>query len=242
MKKIILAVSIVFMSAVVFAQDFTVKGDFVSSYIWRGIYQTGVSIQPTLGVSYKGLSFTAWGSTDFDGTSSSSNKAAKEIDFTVAYAIGNSGLTISVADMWWAGQGAQNYFHYRNKNTGHHFEGGLTYTIPSKKVPVSLTWYTMFAGDDQNMNGKQNYSSYLELNCPFTIKKIIDMTLTCGAVPYAAVNQYGNSRFAITNVAVKGAYAIKITDSFSLPIFVQAICNPMKEDIHLVCGISLGIL
>lgn len=31
------------------AQEFTVQGDLVSSYVWRGMYQTGASIQPTLG-------------------------------------------------------------------------------------------------------------------------------------------------------------------------------------------------
>ena len=32
------------------AQEFTIQGDFVSSYVWRGIYQGGAaSFQPTLG-------------------------------------------------------------------------------------------------------------------------------------------------------------------------------------------------
>jgi hypothetical protein len=31
------------------AQEFKIQGDLVSSYVWRGFYQTGVSFQPTLG-------------------------------------------------------------------------------------------------------------------------------------------------------------------------------------------------
>ena len=31
------------------AQQFNIQGDLVSSYVWRGMYQTGASIQPTLG-------------------------------------------------------------------------------------------------------------------------------------------------------------------------------------------------
>ena len=69
------------------AQQFNVQGDLVSSYIWRGMYQTGVSIQPTLGFSAGGFSLTAWGSTDFDGTSASAGAAAKEIDLTAAFRI-----------------------------------------------------------------------------------------------------------------------------------------------------------
>ena len=82
----------------------------------------------------------------------------------------------------------------------------------------------MFAGQDKDENGNQNYSSYVELNFPFTVKGA-DLNATCG--------------FAVTNVALKATKDIKITDSFSLPIFTQAIWNPRMEDAHLVLGISL---
>lgn len=81
------------------AQEFKIQGDLVSSYVWRGFYQTGVSFQPTLGFGIGGFSLTAWGSTDFDGTSSSDGEAAKEIDLTAAYTFGDSGLTLSVASL-----------------------------------------------------------------------------------------------------------------------------------------------
>lgn len=41
------------------------------------------------------------------------------------------------------------------------------------------------------------------------------------------------------NVALKGTTVIKVTDSFSLPIFAQAIWNPQLEDAHLVFGFTL---
>ena len=91
-------------------------------------------------------------------------------------------------------------------------------------------------------NGNQNYSSYVELNFPFTVKGV-DLNATCGVLPYdAGITTYGgdvNSGFAVTNVALKATKDIKITDSFSLPIFTQAIWNPRMEDAHLVLGISL---
>ena len=68
------------------AQEFTVQGDLVSSYVWRGVYQTGASFQPTLGFGISGFSLTAWGSTDFDGYKSTKGQANKEIDLTAAYA------------------------------------------------------------------------------------------------------------------------------------------------------------
>ena len=38
----------------------SVGADLVSGYIWRGQDLGGVSIQPSLGISYKGLSLGAW--------------------------------------------------------------------------------------------------------------------------------------------------------------------------------------
>lgn len=223
------------------AQEFTVQGDLVSSYVWRGFYQTGASFQPTLGFGAGNFSLTAWGSTDFDGTSASEGAAAKEIDLTAAYAFGESGLTFSVASLWWAGQGANKYFNFKSHETAHHFEAGLAYTLPVEKFPLSVAWYTMFAGADKNDKGEQNYSSYVELNYPFSVKAV-DLNLTCGFLPYeAGVGVYGvpNSGFAVTNVALKAVTGIKITDSFSIPVFAQAIWNPRMEDAHLVFGITL---
>jgi hypothetical protein len=37
------------------AQEFKIQGDLVSSYVWRGFYQTGVSFQPTLGFGIGGF-------------------------------------------------------------------------------------------------------------------------------------------------------------------------------------------
>ena len=223
------------------AQQFNVQGDIVSSYVWRGMYQTGASFQPTLGFSAGNFSLTAWGSTDFDGYQSSEGLANKEIDLTAAYTFGNSGLTLSVADLWWAGQGAGKYFNFKSRETAHHFEAALAYTLPVEKFPLSIAWYTMFAGQDKKINSKgeekQNYSSYVELNYPFRVKAV-DLNLTCGMVPYEAP-QYYCKGFAVTNVALKGTTSIKITDYFSLPIFAQAIWNPRLEDAHLVFGITL---
>lgn len=130
---------------------------------------------------------------------------------------------------------------FKSHETAHHFEAGLAYTLPVEKFPLSIAWYTMFAGADKDDKGRQNYSSYVELNYPFSVKSV-DLNLTCGFLPYeAGVGVYGvpNSGFAVTNVALKGITGIKITDSFSIPVFAQAIWNPRMEDAHLVFGFTL---
>ena len=166
----------------------------------------------------------------------------KELDLTLAYKLGEAGPTLTVADLWWEGEGAYKYFNFKSHETGHHFEAGLSYTLPVEKFPLSVAWYTMFAGKDKKLNDsgelKQNYSSYLELNYPFSVKNV-DLNVTCGAVPYKAESIYTNSGFAVTNIALKGMTEIKINDKFSLPIFAQAIWNPCVEDAFLVFGVTL---
>lgn len=230
------------------AQEFTIQGDFVSSYVWRGVYQGGAaSFQPTLGFNAGNFSLTAWGSTSL-------SESNKEIDLTAAYKFGEAGPALSVASLWWAGQAeggySNDYFHLNSHETAHHFEVGLSYTLPVEKFPLSIAWYTMFAGADKKVNDegevKQNYSSYLELNYPFTVKDV-DLNATVGMLPYeAGYNNDGsyiygvsNSGFAVTNVALKATKAINFNKKFSLPIFVQAIWNPRIEDAHLVFGVTL---
>ena len=99
------------------------------------------------------------------------------------------------------------------------------------------------------MNGREFDNSY-ERNCPeaFRLNQVIEgwqialQQMHVGDkwviyIPYTV--GYGNSGFAFTNVALKATTAIRITDSFSLPIFAQAIWNPCLEDAHLVFGITL---
>ena len=65
MKKIVLLAMGLVAVTTTLAQDkieTTIRGDIVSSYIWRGLDAGSTAIQPTLGIGYKGLSLTAWGS------------------------------------------------------------------------------------------------------------------------------------------------------------------------------------
>ena len=101
----------------------------------------------------------------------------------------------------------------------------------------------MFAGQDKDEDGNQNYSSYVELNYPFRVKMVGPGLLPAVSFPYTSYGVYTgaktNDGFAVTNVALKGSTAIKFSDSFSLPIFCAGYLNPRMEDAHLVFGISL---
>jgi hypothetical protein len=232
MKKIVLMAMMIATGMSATAQDeveTTVATDVVSSYIWRGQDLGSTAVQPTLGVGYKGFSLSAWGSYGLVNPADT-----KEFDLTAAYTIG--GLNIGVTDYWFnAGLDPQNrYFKYNNESTNHVFEANIGYDFGV----ASVQWYTNFAGNDGvNKDGKRAYSSYAEVVVPFKLASV-DWTATAGAVPFAT-DFYGTNGFAVTNLALKATKEIKVTDSFSIPIFGQVVANPCSQKAYLVFGFTL---
>ena len=232
MKKMILLVMGLVAGATTYAQDnieTTVAADFVSQYIWRGQDLGSVAVQPTFGIGYKGLSLTAWGSYGLTNPADT-----KEFDLTASYSVG--GFNIGITDYWFnTGLDPENrYFMYNAHSTNHVFEGNIGYDFGV----ASLQWYTNFAGNDgANKDGKRAYSSYVELAVPFSLAGV-DWTATAGAVPFAT-SFYGTSGFAVTNLSVRATKDIKVTDSFSIPIFGQVVGNPCSQHAYLVFGFTL---
>ena len=233
MKKILIITAILFTAAVTAkAQDTletSIGTDLVSQYVWRGQDLGGVSVQPTLGLSYKGLSLSAWGSAGL------SNPAdTREFDLTLAYTVG--GFNIGVTDYWFnAGLDPLNrYFAYAADCTNHVFEANIGYDFGF----ASLQWYTNFAGNDGlTPDEKRAYSSYVEVNVPFVLGGV-DWTATAGAVPFAT-DFYGVEGFGVVNVALMASKDIRITDSFSIPVFAQVAANPYSKNAFFVFGITL---
>ena len=151
MKKRILLIVILFCTAFAQAQEVFVTADFVSSYIWRGIDSGNASVQPSLGLNWKGLTVYAWGSTEF-------REKNNEIDLSLEYEYKN--LTLYANNYFTQTEEEPfKYFNYSSHSTGHTFEAGAGYML-SEKFPLSVSWYTTFAGNDYRENGKRAWSSY----------------------------------------------------------------------------------
>lgn len=207
--------------------ELTVAADFVSQYYWRGQDLGDFSLQPTLGVAWKGLSLTAWGSvgiSDFSDT--------KEFDLTAAYEI--KGFHVGVTDYWF-NTPLEKYFKYRNNDTSHVFEANVGYDFGF----LSFNWFTNFAGNDgENKDGKRAYSSYMELAAPFSWVGC-DWTASVGAVPYATSFYSHATGFAVTHVVLKASRDIRITDKFSIPLFAQIAANPSSGKAYFLAGFTL---
>lgn len=230
-RQMSISATALLMSFPIFAQEgkkfeIAPSADIVSTYVWRGMYQTGPSIQPSLNLSYAGFNLTAWGSTDF--STSSDEYKSKEVDFTVGYGI--SGFSIAVTDYWWSGEGAR-YGNYKNH---HYFEGTVGYNF-GESFPLSVAWNTMFAGGDKKENGDQYYSSYFQASYDLNIGGI-SFTPSIGISPWKGMYSDG---FGVNSIALKAMKDLKITESFSLPIFTELIVSPEHDDVFLVFGLSL---
>ena len=232
MKKIVLFAMGLAVSAAAIAQEkveTTIIGDVVSSYIWRGQDLGHVSLQPTLGIGYKGLSLSAWGSVGLSDPSD-----MKEFDLTLGYGIG--GFNIGITDYWFSsGLDTENrYFKYDAHGTNHVYEANVGYDFGF----AGLQWFTNFAGNDgMNNDGKRAYSSYVELSVPFKLAAV-EWTATAGAVPFST-DFYGTDGFAVTNLALKATKDIQVTETFSVPIFGQVVANPCSQKAYLVIGFTL---
>ena len=232
MKKFVLFAMGLVVGMTTLAQDeieTTMSADIVNNYIWRGQDLGSVSLQPTLGIGYKGLSLTGWSNV---GLSNSDD--GKELDLTLAYTLG--GLNIGITDYWTevGGDPRGRYFKYDAHSTNHVFEANIGYDFGV----ASLQWYTNFTGNDGlNNDGERAYSSYVEANVPFKLASV-GWTATAGAVPFAT-DYYGTTGFAVTNLALRADKEIKVTDSFSIPVFGQVVANPCSQKAYLVLGLTL---
>lgn len=234
MKKIVLLAMGLVVSATTLAQEkekveTTIAADVVSQYVWRGLEAGSVSLQPTLGIGYKGLSLSAWGSVGLTDPADT-----KEFDLTLSYTAG--GFNIGITDYWFSAGGdpGGRYFMYEANNTNHVFEANIGYDFGV----ASIQWFTNFAGNDGlNKDGKRAYSSYVEATVPFTLATV-DWSATAGAVPFAT-DFYGTTGFAVTNLSLKATKDIKVTDSFSIPVFGQVVANPCSQKAYLVFGFTL---
>ena len=141
---------------------------------------------------------------------------------------------IGVTDYWFNSPN-EKYFAYKAHETSHVFEANVGYDFG----PVALNWYTNFAGNDGlNKDGDRAYSSYVEATAPFKLGGC-DWAASIGAVPFAT-SFYGDANgFAVTNVSLKATKDLKITDSFSVPVFAQVAANPSTEKAYLVVGFTL---
>jgi len=207
----------------------SVGTDLVSHYVWRGLLlSNSPSIQPSIGVTYKGFSLSSWASYSF------SPSAFQEVDFNFSYTIGK--ITIGVNDYFNPNDsmGIKNdYFNYSRNTALHAFEPFITfYEIAG--TPLTATAGLFAYGNDRDEDGKNLYSSYVELNYADNIN---DYGLNFFGGATLGKGYYADKP-AIVNLGVSISKEIKVIDGFTIPCKGSFIVNPNAQNVFLVFTIT----
>lgn len=228
--------------------------DIYSSYIWRGLkFGTGAAFQPSVDFTAGGFTIGAWGSF------STGSEEAAEADLYASYGFNlgeNASLSFTVTDYYFPGSA------YFNKNS-HFIEplvslglGNLSLTAAYMLIPGTDA-VAGIAGSPAMVNlvtgeltpaveaveavEATNYGSSGDfyLQAGYTAGPVT-LTLGGGNGQYSIEKEvHTEDKFVISNIGIGTSKAIKITDSFSLPISGSVILNPSTEQLFVVIGISL---
>lgn len=208
--------------------------DVVYPYLWRGIkyYGNKVAFQPYINYDItEKLNFEIWATTNF----SNAAVAYNEFDWTITYQV-SPVFTIDLSDYYWPATrnnmdwSKANYFDYSAKSA-QTVDLSLLFDFSDKGFPVDFTWSTFIAGNDFKYDEDGNptnraFSSYAELGYTYLHKKSKSYVRAfVGAAvingDYYGVDASGKAGFTFSNVGVSIDKEIKITENYSLPVFIQ---------------------
>ena len=224
--------------------------ELVSSYIWRGQYNGGLSLQPDLEIGYDGsyssLRIGAWGNigaSDWmfkkdQGDGTGYTKFMPEIDIVGSFTA--CGLSVGFNHYYYCD--GTSFFNWKSVDDID-AEGGTSTTevwagynfnhFFGSKAGAYINWYTTVAGGDlvydEAGDPKRAWSSYLEIGYEYCFE---DAGVTLGAhvgmSPWKS-DLYGNDKFAVTNVSLKINKDWEF-ERMTLSLFGQGTINPNGID------------
>ena len=210
--------------------------DFVSSYIWRGLQiDPAANIQGYGDLSFGNFNIGIWASTSLSGN-------FLENDIYAGYSVGN--LIITLTDYF---VGPDGFFSFKNEETLHAAELGIQYSS-SESFPLTITAGMIVYGNDKKIQSYDssdvavletgnNYSSYIELMYPFSIKDT-QIELVAGGTTHESYF-YSSEGPAIINLGISVSKEIPFTEKFKLPVSFSVVFNPELGSIYSVFKISL---
>ncbi len=209
--------------------EFSVNADVVSSYVWRGMYQSSFAVQPCIEMTAGNFTLGSWGSTSFQ------SEETRELDFYASFQAKafSFGITDYFCTPSWSDH---SYF----ADHSHVLEANLGWDFAEccDKFAMTISANINFLNDKKIKDGeeKEEFSTYVELGYPVE-SKYVNWDFALGAC-FNESAFYGVDKFGIINIGVKASKDIEITDKFKLPVFAQMILNPREERAHLVVGLS----
>lgn len=134
-----------------YGQKIHFSGALQNMHLWRGLQVAdGGVLSADLNVGFldDGLKVGLWGGTDFTGD-------YKEFDYYASYTV--AGFTVAVWDIYNYSPDlpySKDIFNYNKYSTSHFLDLSVAYNFDTLlKVPLRVSWATIFAGRDLNLEG-----------------------------------------------------------------------------------------
>lgn len=227
MKKLFTFLIALMMSFTMWAESpvsfaYEAGAEVVSSYIWRGQNNGGLSFQPSATVGFDAVDehvqfrFNAWGSVgasdwmfrsglpdDAEGNNPNTY-FIPELDLSLS--LSAYGATVGVTHFYYFG--GTPYFAKLTDDGGSQTEVQIGYNF-GELTPANLyiNWYTMVAGNDawydDNDDAHRAYSTYIELGYDFELPYDMTLGLQVGMTPWKSLYTDYEGGFAVNNVAAR---------------------------------------
>lgn len=206
--------------------EYSVGAELVSDYVWRGLYNGGLSLQPCVEIGGAGITFGLWGNVGFSDWAFNFNNPIEneqsyfspELDLYLSYEI--SGFSVMAT-----------YYHYFNTNffnlqndmgwDANQLELTASYTV-SENIPLTVSWNTVVAGTDgyytnkagqytepesdaatDSLTLKRAFSSYLEISYMFELPWELSLTATAGISPWRSMYADYTQKFTFNNLNLR---------------------------------------
>jgi len=217
------------------SSPFSVGVDLVSSYVWRGTQFGGPQLQPYVEYSIAGLAVGAWGSYGFSATDDAG--AYSEADLYLSYGF-DFGLSLGVTDYYYPGS---DFFEFGDSISSHAIEANFAYEIKGLSISANYIF-------NNSINGAASIGGdmYFELGYAF---KNFGVFIGAGNGWYTLAGSeekedgsledpWDDDTFSVCNIGISTEKELKLSDSFSLPVFGAVVVNPEAKQFNISVGVS----
>jgi hypothetical protein len=205
----------------------SLKSTFCSQHMWRGFaVGTAPTIEPLITYSYGNFKANAWAAFAIDNS-------YREIDFFITYDW--KYVRLGLYDYYCPQEGSLivDFTRFKSTETQHLFEAQAVIK-GGGKIPLKLTTACFIGGSDIDGNGKQLYSTYLELAYSFSKWKN-NFSFEVGMTPFEGMYA---SHASVFNYGFSVARDININDHWSIPSLYKLVYNKEKKDVYFTVGFT----
>lgn len=257
MKRLIAIIIVLFSCQLARSESlefsWSAGADVVSTYIWRGNYDGGLSFQPSCSIGWTSehtsLDFGLWSSVGASDWGFRSGLPEYEgynpntyfiPEFDVFCTVNLWGATIGFTHLYFFD--GESYFNFGDINE---IEGtaqtevsaGYDFSTLFPKVDLQLSWNTIVSGADCIVDGKRCFSTYIEASYTQHFKYDISLQGVVGFAPWRSIYTDPASEnpqdFAFNNLTLRLDKTWPIGSAGELDLFLQGTmntCNLNKDN------------